>query len=122
MDIHEQFIIKYDTLLLKNKRGCSKWIEKCVENLEKMWKNSIIQKYLPKLLQKFEELTDTRNQSYITYSMKTICVTRLFGLLCGLTTMADISKDNFNTDIGRTSLLSIIKCHFSQNSTYYCCY
>ena len=35
---------------------------------------SIIQKYLPELLQKFEELTDTRNQSYITYSMKTICV------------------------------------------------
>ena len=69
MDIHEQFIIKYDTLLLKNKRGCSKWIEKCVENLEKMWKNSIIQKYLPKLLQKFEELTDTRNQSYITSRM-----------------------------------------------------
>lgn len=42
-----------------------------------------MQKYLPKLLHKFEELTDTRNQSYVTYSMKTICVTRLFGLLCG---------------------------------------
>ena len=30
---------------------------------------SIIQKYLPELLQKFEELTDTRNQSYITSRM-----------------------------------------------------
>lgn len=39
---------------------------------------SIIQKYLPKLLQKFEELTDTRNQSYVTYSMKTICVAILY--------------------------------------------
>lgn len=39
---------------------------------------SIIQKYLPELLHKFQDLTDTRNKSYITYSMKTICVTRLF--------------------------------------------
>ena len=75
---------------------------------------SIIQKYLPKLLQKFEELTDTRNQSYITYSMKTICVTRLFGLLCGLTTMADISKDNFNTDICIENLSTICKQNFTE--------
>ena len=48
---------------------------------------SIISKYLPNLLNMFEELKDSRNQSYVTYKMKTICVTRLFGLLCGLTTM-----------------------------------
>lgn len=59
---------------------------------------SIISKYLPKLLDMFESLTDTRNQSYVTYKMKTICVTRLFGLLCGLTTMTDISSDDFNSD------------------------
>ena len=59
---------------------------------------SIIVKYLPGLLNMFENLTDTRNQSYITYKMKTICVTRLFGLLCGLTTMTDISSDDFNSD------------------------
>ena len=59
---------------------------------------SIIIKYLPKLLDMFENLTDTRNQSYITYQMKTICITRLFGLLCGLTTMTDISSDDFNSD------------------------
>lgn len=53
---------------------------------------SIIVKYLPKLLNMFNNLTDTRNQAYVTYSMKTICVTRLFGLLCGLTTMTDISN------------------------------
>lgn len=29
----------------------------------------------------FDNLMDTRNQSYTTYKMKTICVTRLFGLL-----------------------------------------
>ena len=59
---------------------------------------SIINKYLPKLLNMFDKLTDVRNKSYITYTMKTICVTRLFPLLCGLTTMADISTDTFNTD------------------------
>lgn len=59
---------------------------------------SIIIKYLPKLLDMFEKLTDVRNQSYVSYKMKTICVTRLFSLLCGLTTMTDISSDHFNSD------------------------
>ena len=59
---------------------------------------SIIVKYLPKLLDMFENLTDVRNKNYVTYKMKTICVTRLFGLLCGLTTMTDISSDDFNTN------------------------
>lgn len=59
---------------------------------------SIILKYFPQLLNMFENLTDVRNQSYLTYKMKTICVTRLFGFLCGLTTMTDISSDVFNTD------------------------
>lgn len=59
---------------------------------------SIIIKYLPKLLDMFENLTVGRNQSYVTYKMETIYVTRLFGLLCGLTTMTDISSDNFNSD------------------------
>jgi len=70
---------------------------------------SIIQKYLPNLLQKFEELTDNRNQSYVTYSMKTICVTRLFGLLCGLTSLNDISKDKFDTDICIQNISTICK-------------
>ena len=59
---------------------------------------SIILKYFPKLLDMFNNLTDVRHQSYITYKMKTICVTRLFSLLCGLTTMTDISSDAFNTE------------------------
>ena len=59
---------------------------------------SIIVKYLPDLLTMFNNLTDIRHNSYITYSMKTICVTRLFSLLCGITTMTDISSDIFNTD------------------------
>lgn len=41
--------------------------------------------------------------------MKTICVTRLFGLLCGLTSLNDISKDRFNTDICIQNLSTICK-------------
>ena len=58
---------------------------------------SIVIKYFPELFDKFSELTDIRNKSYITYDIKTICVTRLFGLLCGLTSMTSIT-DNFNTE------------------------
>lgn len=60
---------------------------------------SIIKKYLPDLFDKFEELTDVRHQSYVTYNMKTICLTRLFGLSFGLTSLSNISLDEFNTDI-----------------------
>lgn len=43
---------------------------------------NIIKKYLPKLFNLFNDLTDIRHQSYVTYDMKVICVTRLFALLC----------------------------------------
>jgi hypothetical protein len=67
---------------------------------------SIIVKYLPNLFDMFQNLTDTRNQSYVTYTMKVICVTRLFGLLCGLTSMTAIS-DKINTDEAINNLSSI---------------
>lgn len=70
---------------------------------------SIISKYFPNLLNMFDSLTDTRHQSYITYSMKTICVTRLFPLLCGITTMTEISTDTFNTDACIKNLSTICK-------------
>ena len=59
---------------------------------------SIIKKYFPDLLNKFNNLSDDRHQSYVTYDMKVICVTRLFGLICGLTSLSNISSDEFNTD------------------------
>lgn len=58
---------------------------------------NIIKKYLPKLFNLFNELTDIRHQSYVTYDMKVICVTRLFGLLCGITTMNSLT-DTFNSE------------------------
>ena len=77
---------------------------------------SIIVKYLPKLLDMFGNLTDVRNQSYITYSIKTICVTRLFELLWGLTTMTDIT-DKFDTEIVIKNILNI--CRTSLNELPY---
>ena len=57
----------------------------------------IIKKYLPQLTELFSTLTDKRHKGYITYNMKTIIMTRLFALLCGITTMSDINE-KFNTE------------------------
>lgn len=69
---------------------------------------SIINKYFPDLLGKFSNLTDVRNKSYVTYNMKTICVTRLFGLLCGITSISSISND-LNTDATIKNISTICK-------------
>ena len=78
---------------------------------------SIISKYLPKLLNMFGNLSDSRNQSYITCSMKTICITRLFSLLCGLTTMTDIFSDKFDSDCCIKNLSKI--CNQDLNELLY---
>lgn len=58
----------------------------------------IIHKYFPQLTSLFSELTDKRNKSYITYKMRTIIMTRLFVLICGITTMTEISSTTFNKE------------------------
>ena len=45
----------------------------------------------------FDELSDKRQKGKVTYSMKTICVTRLFALLCGITSMNSLTN-KFNND------------------------
>jgi len=64
----------------------------------------------------FDNLTDIRNQSYVIYNMKTICVTRLFGLLCGLTTMTDITN-KFASEIVIKNISNI--CKISPNELPY---
>lgn len=75
---------------------------------------SIINKYLPELFEKFNNLSDIRHQSYVTYNMKVICVTRLFGLICGLTSLSTISSDEFNTDICIKNLSSICNTNLTE--------
>lgn len=67
---------------------------------------NIIDKYLPKLFIMFENLTDVRQQGKVTYDMKVICVTRLFGLLCGLTTMNSLTN-KFNNELTIETLSKI---------------
>ncbi len=57
----------------------------------------IIVKYFPDLMSLFSKLTDKRHKSYITYKMRTIIMTKLFALLCGITTMTGIN-DWFDTE------------------------
>ena len=73
----------------------------------------IIRKYLPDLFTWFAELTDVRNQDYVTYKMKTICVTRLFGLLCGITSMNGIT-DTFDTEETITNMNYIAGCNLKE--------
>ena len=66
----------------------------------------IINKYLPQLNTLFSSLTDKRNKSYIIYKIRTIVMTRLFALICGITTMTEINT-NFNSEDAIKNLSSI---------------
>ncbi len=57
----------------------------------------IINKYFPMLNKLFEQLTDKRHKSYITYNIKTIILTKIFALLCGITSMNEINS-KFNNE------------------------
>lgn len=57
----------------------------------------IIKKYLPNLDKLISELTDKRNKSYIKYKIKSLIMTRLFGLICGITSMTEMNSV-FNKD------------------------
>ena len=57
----------------------------------------IIKKYFPFLKEKLNKLTDARNQSYVEYTMSVITCTRLLGLLCGIKSMREMTRE-FNTD------------------------
>ena len=66
----------------------------------------IANKYLPKLSSLISNLSDNRHKSYVTYSMKTIFMTRLFALICGITTMNEMTN-KFNTEEAIKNLSSI---------------
>lgn len=54
---------------------------------------SIIKRYFPELINKFNNLTDLRNQSYITYQMKVIFMVRLLGLMCEIKSMHEMTSE-----------------------------
>lgn len=57
---------------------------------------SIINRYFPELINKFDKLTDLRHQSYVKYRMKVIFVVRLLGLMCSIKSMNEMTSE-FNT-------------------------
>ena len=78
---------------------------------------NIIDKYLPRLFIMFENLTDIRQKGKITYSMKSVCVTRLFGLLCGISSMNALTN-KFNNDNTINNLSKIINEQLSDLPHY----
>ena len=68
---------------------------------------NIIDKYLPRIFIMFDNITDARQKGKVTYSMKSICVTHLFALLCGFTSMNSMTN-KFNKNIAIDNLSKII--------------
>lgn len=58
---------------------------------------SIIRKYFPELINMFNNLTDSRHQSYVKYQMKVIFMVRLLGLMCEIKSMHEMTSE-LNTE------------------------
>ena len=58
---------------------------------------TIINQYFPELINKFEGLTDLRNQSYVKYKMKVVFIVRLLALMCEIKSMQELTSE-FNTE------------------------
>lgn len=76
-------------------RATKRVMKKEINLLEEAAK--IIKQYFPCLIEQLNKLTDTRHQSYVEYTMSTITVTRLIGLLCGIKSMREMTQ-TLNTE------------------------
>ena len=54
---------------------------------------TIVKQYFPELINKFDGLTDLRNQSYVKYKMKVIFIVRLLGLMCEIKSMHGMTRE-----------------------------
>lgn len=91
--INKKFYRKGDLLKMNRKEKREK--KKEISILSELV--NVIRQYFPELINKFEGLTDKRNQSYVTYKMKVIFIVRLMGLMCEIKTMQGITRE-FNTN------------------------
>ena len=76
-----------------------------------------IKQFFPKLIDKFEKLTDTRNQSYVEYQMSVISITRLLGLLCGIKSMRN-TTEKFNTEETIKNIANILNIDLEEIPHY----
>ena len=58
---------------------------------------TVIKQYFPELINKFDRLTDLRNQSYVKYTMKVIFIVRLLGLMSEMKSMHGMTRE-LNTE------------------------
>ena len=78
---------------------------------------AIIKKYMPELMNKFDNLTDLRHQSYVKYKMKVIFMVRLMGLMCSIKSMNEMTRE-FNT---QETIENIAKmCELELNEIPHC--
>lgn len=78
---------------------------------------NIIKQYFPCLISKLDKLTDTRHQSYVEYTMSTITITRLLGLLCGITSMRQ-TTEIFNTEKAIQNIASLLEVELEELPHY----
>lgn len=71
----------------------------------------IIKQYFPKLINWIDKLTDTRNQSYVTYDFKTCLITQILAFCSSYQSMNSIGRD-FNSDIVINNINHILKTNY----------
>ena len=54
---------------------------------------TVIKQYFPELINKFDGITDLRNQSYVKYRMKVIFIVRLLGLISEMKSMHGMTRE-----------------------------
>ncbi len=78
---------------------------------------NVIKQYFPCLVKKLDELTDTRHQSYVEYTMATITITRLLALLCGIKSMKQ-STEKFNTEETIQNIANLLELELEEIPHY----
>lgn len=71
----------------------------------------IIKQYFPKLTYWIDNLTDTRNQSYITYDIKICLLTQILAFCSSYQSMNKIGRD-FNSDIVINNINQILNTNY----------
>lgn len=73
----------------------------------------IIKQYFPKLINWIDNLTDTRNQSYITYDLKICLLMQILAFCSSYQSMNKIGRD-FNSDIVINNINDILKTNYEE--------
>ena len=71
----------------------------------------IIKQYFPKLTEWIDNLTDTRNQSYVKYDFKVCLLTQILAFCSSYQSMNKIGRD-FNSDIVINNINHILKTNY----------